>query len=152
MFNRGVALVPATLVAQRDTAVLESHGAILSAWHGGKLLEVRWFADDVEREDAFFGPPDPAASGPSDLEQAFESATTESRTLKAAPSNDELLALYSLYKQASNGDVTGERPSIMDVTGRAKFDAWASRKGTSREDAMRAYVELVTKLKAADAS
>ena len=150
VFNRGVALVPATLVAQRDTAVLESHGAILSAWHGGKLLEVRWFADDVEREDAFFGPPDPAASGPSDLEQAFESATTESRTLKAAPSNDELLALYSLYKQASAGDVSGERPGALDMVGRAKYDAWAKRKGMTRDDAMRAYVDLVKALKQRD--
>ena len=110
VFNRGVALVPATLIAQRDTEMLESQGALLCAWHGGKLLEVRWFADDVEREDAFFGPPDPVTSGPSELEQSFETATAESRTLKSAPGNDELLALYSLYKQASAGDVTGERP------------------------------------------
>src|SRR4030095_16437064 len=136
VFNRGIALVPATLVARRDTDLLESHGAILCAWHGGKLLEVRWFADDVEREDAFFGPPDPAASGPSELEQSFETATAESRTMKAAPGNDELLAMYSLYKQASAGDVTGERPGALDMVGRAKYDAWAKRKGMTRDDAM----------------
>ena len=150
VFNRGIALVPATLVARRDDAALESQGALLCAWHGGKLLEVRWFADDVEREDAFFGPPDPAASGPSDLERSFETATAESRTLKAAPDNDTLLSLYALYKQASAGDASGERPGALDMVGRAKFDAWAKKKGTSRDDAMRAYAALVKHLKEHD--
>src|SRR5438552_9994297 len=117
-FNRGIALVPATFVAQRDDVRLESQGALLSAWHAGKLLEVRWFADDVERENQFFGPPDPAASGPSALEQAFEAATAASRTLKATD-NDTLLALYALYKQASVGDVSGvpQRPQNVRRTG-----------------------------------
>ncbi|HET9046671.1 MAG TPA: acyl-CoA-binding protein, partial [Casimicrobiaceae bacterium] len=150
VFNRGIALVPATLIARRDTEILESQGAVLCAWHGGKLLEVRWFADDVEREDAFFGPPDPAASGPSELEQAFETATAESRTLKSTPGNDELLSLYALFKQASGGDVGGERPGALDMVGRAKYDAWAKRKGMSRDDAMRGYVELVKTLKERD--
>ncbi|MEO7497946.1 MAG: acyl-CoA-binding protein [Casimicrobiaceae bacterium] len=149
-FNRGIALVPATLVARRDTELLESQGAILCAWHGGKLLEVRWFADDVEREDAFFGPPDPATSGPSQVELAFDAASAESRTLRSAPGNDELLALYSLFKQASAGDVSGERPGALDMVGRAKYDAWAKRTGMSRDEAMRAYAELVRTLKERD--
>ena len=151
-FNRGVALVPATLVAAREANTLESHGALLCAWHGGKLLEARWFADEVEREDAFFGPPDPAATGPSELERSFESAIASSRALKRAPGNDALLALYSLYKQASVGDITGDRPGVLDVVARSKFDAWSARKGTSRDDAMRAYVELVASLHKADAA
>ena len=149
-WNRGIALVPATLVAEREGDALESQGALLCAWHGGKLLEVRWFADEVAREDAFFGPPDPALSGPTPLEQDFEAATALSRTLKSAPDNDTLLALYALYKQASAGDVAGARPSALDMVGRAKYDAWASRKGTAQDAAMKAYVELVTKLKAND--
>jgi len=150
VFNRGIALVPATLIARRDTDLLESLGALLCAWHGGKLLEVRWFADDVEREDAFFGPPDPASSGPSELEQAFEAATAESRTLKSAPGNDELLGLYSFYKQASAGDVSGERPGALDMIARAKYDAWAAKKSMPRDDAMRGYVALVKSLKERD--
>ena len=70
--------------------------------------------------------------------------------LKKAPDNDTLLALYSLYKQASVGDVSGERPGALDMINRAKFDAWAGRKGTAREDAMKAYIELVDKLKAGE--
>jgi carboxylesterase len=147
VFNRGIALIPATMSARRDGAALESQGALLCAWHGGKLLEVRWFADEVEREDAFFGPPDPAASGPSQLEQEFEAATAASRTLTKAPDNDALLSLYSLYKQASAGDVSGERPGALDMVARAKYDAWAKKKGLARDDAMKAYVELVDGLK-----
>jgi len=59
--------------------------------------------------------------------------------------------MYALYKQGSLGDASGERPGALDVVGRAKFDAWAARKGTPREQAMAEYVNLVRQLKAADA-
>ncbi|KAI9159447.1 Acyl-CoA binding domain containing 5 [Blastocladiella emersonii ATCC 22665] len=60
-----------------------------------------------------------------------------------APSNAEKLQFYSLYKQATQGDIpkTAKRPSLWDPVGRAKWDAWAARKGTSQEDAMREYVD-----------
>jgi carboxylesterase len=147
VWNRGVALVPATLSATHDGATLTSQGALLLAYHGGKLLEARWFADDVDMEDAFFGEPEPEVPGAASLDADFDAAAAASKTLRKAPDNDTLLALYSLYKQASVGDVSGERPGALDMINRAKFDAWSSRKGTSREDAMRAYIELVKKLK-----
>ena len=150
VFNRGVALAPATMVATHAGAQFESLGALLFAFHGGKLLEARWFADEVEREDAFFGAPSAQADGPSQLEAEFEEAAAASKMLKSAPDNDTLLALYSLFKQAGSGDVSGERPGALDMINRAKFDAWAGRKGTSREDAMKAYVELVSRLTKAD--
>lgn len=150
VFNRGVALVPATLVAQRDGAALESQGALLLAFHGGKLLEARWFADDVEREDAYFGQPEPEVPGAVSLDSTFEAATVASKMLKKAPDNETLLALYSLYKQASVGDVSGERPGALDMINRAKFDAWTGRKGMASEDAMRAYIEVVDRLKAGE--
>ena len=81
------------------------------------------------------------------LRSVFDAAAAASKTLRKAPDNDTLLALYSLYKQASVGDVSGERPGALDMVNRAKFDAWSARKGTSREDAMRAYIDLVKKLK-----
>ena len=151
VWNRGVALVPATLVAAKAAANLESQGALLLAYHGGKLLEARWFADDVDLENAFFGEPEPEAPGASSLDADFDAAASVSKTLRKAPDNDTLLALYSLYKQATVGDVSGERPGALDMVNRAKFDAWSGRKGTSREDAMKAYVELVAKLRAAEA-
>lgn len=149
-FNRGIALVPATFVAERADARLESQGALLLAFHGGKLLESRWFADEVEREDAFFGAPEPDVAGAVSLDAQFDAAAAASKTLRRAPDNDTLLALYSLYKQASVGDVAGARPGTLDVVNRAKYDAWSQRRGMAREAAMTEYVALVEKLKAAD--
>lgn len=76
----------------------------------------------------------------------FNAAVARSKELTKRPSNEELLDLYALFKQATEGDVTGERPGGFDFKAIAKFDAWASRKGTSKEQAMQQYVDLVTKL------
>ena len=81
-----------------------------------------------------------------DLQQQFENAANRSKELPQRPSNDELLNLYALFKQASDGDATGERPGGFDFKAIAKFDAWTEKKGMSKEDAMRAYVELVDQL------
>jgi diazepam-binding inhibitor (GABA receptor modulating acyl-CoA-binding protein) len=78
--------------------------------------------------------------------EEFESAVERVQKLPKRPSNDVLLELYGLYKQATVGDVTGKRPGMLDMRGRAKFDAWASRKGTGAEDARRQYVARVQRL------
>lgn len=80
------------------------------------------------------------------LKDDFDGAVARSKALKTTPSNDQLLELYSLYKQASEGDAQGKRPGMLDVKGRAKFDAWAGRKGLSRDDAMKQYVAAVDRL------
>jgi carboxylesterase len=67
--------------------------------------------------------------------------------LKKAPDNDTLLALYAFYKQASAGDVTGDRPGALDMVGCAKYDAWAKKRGVGRDEAMKGYVALVAELK-----
>lgn len=76
----------------------------------------------------------------------FKAAKARVEGLTKRPSNDQLLDLYGLYKQATEGDVTGSRPGLLDLKGRAKFDAWASRKGLSKDDAMKKYVALVDDL------
>ncbi len=76
----------------------------------------------------------------------FANAQERVKTLKRRPSNDTLLELYGLFKQATEGDVQGKRPGMLDLKGRAKFDAWASRQGTARDAAMSAYVALVDRL------
>ncbi len=81
-----------------------------------------------------------------DIAASFEAAQTRVKALPKAPSNDDLLELYALYKQATSGDVSGSRPGMMDFKGRAKFDAWTAKKGKSQDDAMRAYVALVDRL------
>jgi diazepam-binding inhibitor (GABA receptor modulating acyl-CoA-binding protein) len=83
-----------------------------------------------------------------DLQQQFESAVADSKTLSEKPSNEVLLQLYSLYKQASSGDVNTEPPSNpFDFVNKAKHDAWTSLKGQSKEQAMQSYIDLVNKLK-----
>ncbi|MBF0278919.1 MAG: acyl-CoA-binding protein [SAR324 cluster bacterium] len=81
------------------------------------------------------------------LEDDFQKAAEESKQLPERPGNDDMLKLYSLYKQGSQGDVTGESPGMMDFVGHAKFTAWEERKGMAREDAMQQYIDLVEHLK-----
>lgn len=76
----------------------------------------------------------------------FNAAVVRSKELTKRPSNEELLDLYALFKQATDGDVTGERPGGFDFKAIAKYDAWATRKGLPKEHAMQQYVELVEKL------
>ena len=83
----------------------------------------------------------------SDLESHFAAAQAASRTLATRPDNAALLKLYALYKQAGSGDVDGKRPGITDPVGRAKYDAWAALKGSSREASMQQYIALVDKLR-----
>jgi len=83
----------------------------------------------------------------SDLKQRFEQAAEDAKKLPRRPDNDTLLKLYALYKQGSTGDVSGKRPGMLDMVGRAKYDAWAKVKGTPAESAMQSYVDLVERLK-----
>jgi len=80
------------------------------------------------------------------LNEQFQDAQVRVKTLTSRPSNDTLLELYSLFKQATEGDVSGKRPGMLDLKGRAKYDAWAARKGTGRDKAMEQYVQLVDRL------
>ena len=81
-----------------------------------------------------------------DLSAKFEDAQARVKQLSKSPSTDDLLELYALYKQSTAGDVSGSRPGMLDMKGRAKFDAWAKKKGTSKDDAMTKYVALVDRL------
>ena len=83
-----------------------------------------------------------------ELKELFEQAAADSRTLSERPSNDTLLQLYSLYKQATEGDVNTDPPSNpFDFVNKAKYEAWANLKGKSKEAAMQEYTSLVNKLK-----
>tara|TARA_R110000787_G_scaffold55454_14_gene128105 strand:+ start:1063 stop:1323 length:261 start_codon:yes stop_codon:yes gene_type:complete len=81
-----------------------------------------------------------------DVKSQFEQAQKDVKTLTSRPSNDQLLSLYALFKQGTEGDASGKRPGMMDIKGRAKFDAWAKLKGTDQEQAMQKYVALVKSL------
>jgi diazepam-binding inhibitor (GABA receptor modulator, acyl-CoA-binding protein) len=81
-----------------------------------------------------------------EISEQFEKAVSQSKGLSQRPDNESLLQLYALYKQASAGDVTAERPGGFDFAAIAKYDAWAEKKGISREQAMKDYVALVETL------
>jgi acyl-CoA-binding protein len=81
------------------------------------------------------------------LKAAFETAVAASKQLPQKPDNMTLLKIYSLYKQATEGDVEGKRPGFTDLVGRAKYDAWAAVKGKSSDEAMQEYIDLIESLK-----
>ena len=81
------------------------------------------------------------------LDDDFAQAQVDAKALSSRPANETLLKLYAYYKQATEGDVQGERPGVFDFVGAAKYDAWAEITGWSADDAKTAYVELVGSLK-----
>ncbi|XP_029444672.1 acyl-CoA-binding domain-containing protein 7 [Rhinatrema bivittatum] len=72
----------------------------------------------------------------------FQKAADDIRKLKEKPTDEEMKELYSLYKQAMVGDINIECPGMTDLKGKAKWDGWNSKKGMSKEDAMKAYIAL----------
>ena len=82
----------------------------------------------------------------SDLTKKFEAAAANSKNLSERPDNATLLKIYALYKQGSSGDNTDKKPGFGDMVGRAKWDAWNSLKGTSKDDAMQQYIDLIDSL------
>lgn len=81
-----------------------------------------------------------------DLMEQLESAAERAKQLPRKPDNDALLDLYGLYKQATEGDVSGDKPGMFDFVAKAKYDAWEARKGMSTEEAVQAYVNRVDRL------
>ena len=82
------------------------------------------------------------------LLEDFNAAVAKSKELTKRPSNEELLDLYAIFKQATEGDATGDRPGGFDFKAIAKFDAWKNKKGVTKEQAMTDYVTLMAKLQA----
>lgn len=81
-----------------------------------------------------------------ELKDSFNDAVKRVQELDYRPSNENLLKLYGLFKQATEGDVSTDRPGGFDFKGIAKYDSWASLRGMSQEEAMQSYIDLVNKL------
>jgi len=77
----------------------------------------------------------------------FQRAAEEVKTLPSKPSENDLLKLYGLFKQATVGDNNVNKPGMLDIKGKHKWDAWNKNKGKSQDDAKREYVDFVEKLK-----
>ena len=82
----------------------------------------------------------------SDLLAKFEVAVANSKNLDERPDNATLLKIYALYKQASTGDNADQKPGFSDMVGRAKWEAWQDVKGTSSQNAMQQYIDLIESL------
>ena len=82
----------------------------------------------------------------SDLQTSFVKAQADSKNLSERPDNATLLKIYALYKQGSIGDNAEKKPGFGDMVARAKWDAWNNLKGTSQDDAMQQYVDLIADL------
>lgn len=78
--------------------------------------------------------------------QQFDKAAEDVKILKETPSNDQLLEIYALFKQATVGDVNTEKPGFLDFKGKAKWDAWSHKAGTSVDKAKQDYVNKVNEL------
>ena len=80
------------------------------------------------------------------LNTAFDQAVADSKNLSERPDNATLLKIYALYKQGSVGDNAEKKPGFSDIVARAKWDAWSRLKGTSQDDAMQQYIDLINEL------
>lgn len=80
------------------------------------------------------------------LKEDFESAVTRSNELSERPSNEDLLLMYGLYKQATIGDNVEKRPGGFDFKAVAKYEAWLKQKGKDKEEARKEYIALVERL------
>lgn len=76
----------------------------------------------------------------------LEEAVALTQKFTSRPGNEELLKLYGLYKQATEGDNVGERPGGFDFKAAAKYNSWLTFKGKTKEEATQAYLDLVEEL------
>jgi diazepam-binding inhibitor (GABA receptor modulating acyl-CoA-binding protein) len=77
---------------------------------------------------------------------SLEEAVALTNQFNTRPGNEELLKLYGLYKQATEGDNEGERPGGFDFKAAAKYNSWLNFKGKSKEEATALYIGLVEEL------
>ena len=82
----------------------------------------------------------------SDLKKKFDAAAKDVLKAKTDPSNELKLRLYAHYKQATDGDVKGDKPGFTDFVNRAKYEAWAKLAGTPTDKAMEGYIKLVERV------
>jgi len=81
----------------------------------------------------------------SDIKKVFDKTVSLVQDTDAnfKPSNALKLEMYALYKQATEGDISGKKPGITDPVGRAKYGAWEKIKGMASEQAMQNYIDRV---------
>ena len=83
------------------------------------------------------------------LQETFENAVKSAHSLTERPSNEDLLKIYSLYKQATKGDNNEDPPGGFDFKAAAKYNAWKKLQGMTADEAMSKYIDLIAQLKSA---
>ncbi|KAG0313702.1 hypothetical protein BGZ99_008643 [Dissophora globulifera] len=78
---------------------------------------------------------------------AFDTAAADAKAFTKKPSDAQLLELYALFKQATVGVNETVRPGFLDLAGKAKWDAWTSKKELTPAQAEAAYIAYVAELK-----
>ena len=78
---------------------------------------------------------------------SFEEVAQKIRDQKPTLSQDQQKEVYGLFKQASCGDNTADKPGMLSgFEAKGKWEAWEAKKGMSSDDAKAAYVDFVTPL------
>ncbi|KAJ1651610.1 hypothetical protein IWW47_002263 [Coemansia sp. RSA 2052] len=82
------------------------------------------------------------------LKAKFDEAAKQAPKLPVGVTSDEKLALYALFKQGTVGEITNDtpKPGFLDLTGKAKYNAWLKNKGMSAVTAQQKYIDLVASL------
>jgi acyl-CoA-binding protein len=80
------------------------------------------------------------------LDQNFEKAQQDVKTLTKRPSDAQLLDLYAYFKQATEGDNHTSKPGMFDLKGQFKWKAWKEKAGMNSEEAKQKYIDLVAGL------
>ena len=85
----------------------------------------------------------------SDLKAKFDETVNYVKNAEGdfKPSNELKLEMYGLYKQATEGDVSGKKPGMMDFINRAKYTAWEELKGNTSDQAMQTYIDKIESMK-----
>ena len=76
-----------------------------------------------------------------DLLSNFQNVAIAVKKIKTKPSDEELLDLYGLYKQATVGNNMTDKPWMFDYEKLAKWGAWMKFFNLSTEDAQKKYID-----------
>ena len=84
---------------------------------------------------------------PITLTEHFQRATQMVHLLPTKPSDEDLLQLYGIYKQATVGNCNTQKPTaLFDIKGKRKWEAWKSNLNLSSEEAKKQYILKVQSL------
>lgn len=81
----------------------------------------------------------------SPLDVSFNKAAEHLRTITSKLDNNQLLELYGLFKQATEGKCDTPKPSWFDGRGRKKWEAWKALEDLPQEESKRQYIALIEK-------